>query len=502
MKIFSKEQLAQIDRQTIAEENIPETELMERASRALADWLVTYYPPDSMVAVVAGPGNNGGDALAVARILSGLGYAADIFLPALSIRRSEASQSNLERLLDGGIVRINELKEHDDFPALNGYSFILDGLYGTGLARPLEGFAARVIDWMNASGAEIVSIDLPSGLMCDENRYNTGAIVRATYTLTLEFPKLSLFFRENEPFFGNWEIIPFGLSQKAVAETKTDIFYIDQETAASILKRRKVFSHKGIYGHGLLISGSRGKLGAAQLGARGALRSGLGLLTVHLPESAGIMLNISLPEAMTTLDKGKDFITELPELAKYSAVAAGPGMGIEEKTQFVISQIIDHVAIPLVLDADALNILSMHPEWLKKIPAQTILTPHPVEFDRLSGIVMKTEEERFFVAREFAGSYGVIVILKGANTRIFFPDGTICFNSTGNPGMATAGSGDVLTGILLGLLCQGYLPREAALLGVFLHGRSADLRVETTSEESLIASEIADYLGEAFASIK
>jgi NAD(P)H-hydrate epimerase len=183
-------------------------------------------------------------------------------------------------------------------------------------------------------------------------------------------------------------------------------------------------------------------------------------------------------------------------------VAAGPGLGTEEQTQLAVSQLIDRSSVPLVLDADALNILALHPEWLKKVPGQTILTPHPVEFDRLSGIVMKTDEERFFVAREFAGSYGVIVILKGAFTRIFFPDGTVCFNSTGNPGMATGGSGDVLTGILLGLLCQGYSPREAALLGVFLHGRSADLRVETSSEESLVASEIADYLGEAFASIK
>jgi ADP-dependent NAD(P)H-hydrate dehydratase / NAD(P)H-hydrate epimerase len=502
MKIFSKEQLALIDRQTIAEENIPETELMERASRALADWIVTYYSPASRVAVVAGPGNNGGDALAVARMLAGLGYAIDVFLPELSKRRSDASQVNMERLREDGNVRITELAGPEDFPELNGYHFILDGLYGSGLSRPLEGFAAATINWMNASGTEIVSIDLPSGLMCDENRYNQGAIVRATYTLTLEFPKLSLFFRENEPFFGNWEIVPFGLSQKAVDETKTGIFYLDQSTVSAILKRRKVFSHKGSYGHGLLIAGSQGKYGAAQLAARGALRAGLGLLTVHLPESAGNMLNITLPEAMTTLDKGKNYITELPELKKYTAIAAGPGLGIESETQSVVIQLIDDSTVPLVLDADALNILSIHPEWLKKLAAKTILTPHPVEFDRLSGIVMKTEEERFFMAREFAGSYGVILILKGAFTRIFFPDGTICFNSTGNPGMATGGSGDVLTGILLGLLCQGYSLREAALLGVFLHGRSADLRVETSSEESLIAGEIADYLGEAFASIK
>lgn len=502
MKIFSKEQLAQIDRRTIEEENIPETELMERASLALAGRIETYYPPSSKVAVVAGPGNNGGDALAVARILSGHYYTVDVYLPELGGTRTIASQIYLDRLRDGGKVRITELREQVDFPGLAEYDFILDGLYGSGLSRPLAGFAATVIGWINGSGKEVLSIDLPSGLMCDENRYNQGAILRATRTLTLEFPKLSLFFRENEPFFGNWTIVPFGLSPKAAEETATSMFFLDQESAAALLKHRKTFSHKGSYGHGLLIAGSKGKYGAAHLAARGSLRAGLGLLTVHLPESAGIMLGTALPEAMTSIDNGIGCVTELPELLRYSAIAAGPGIGMELQTQNVIGQLIEQSTVPTVLDADALNILAIHPEWLRKISTSTILTPHPVEFDRLSGIVVKTEEERFFMAREFAASYGVILVLKGAYTRIFFPEGTVSFNSTGNPGMATAGSGDVLTGILLGLLGQGYTPREAVLLGVFLHGRSADLRVKASSEESLIASEIADFLGEAFASIK
>ena len=348
----------------------------------------------------------------------------------------------------------------------------------------------------------MVAIDLPSGLLCDENLYNFGSIIRATYTLTLQFPKLSLFFRENEPYFGNWEVISIGLSEKAIDETKTNLFFLDQESVSPILKRRKIFSHKGSYGHGLLLSGSKGKFGAAQLAAKGALRAGLGLLTTHLPESAGLILQIAVPESMISLDPGKDFITELPDLTKYTALAAGPGIGTKIETHDVVRQLIEQSNVSLVLDADALNILAENPAWLKKLSPDTILTPHPVEFDRLSGIVMKTEEERFVMAEEFVRSYGVILILKGAYTRLFFPDGTVCFNSTGNPGMATGGSGDVLTGILLGLLCQGYSTREAALLGVFLHGRSADLRVESSSEESLIASEIADYLGDAFASLK
>ncbi len=502
MKIFSREQLALIDQQTIMEEPVSEIDLMERASKALADWLVTYYAPSTKIAVFAGPGNNGGDALAVARMLAGLRFPVDLYLPALGRKRSEASLINLERVKQMETVPVFELDNRIGFSDLKQYNLLIDGLFGYGLNRPLEGFAGEVIDWINRSGVEIVSIDLPSGLLCEENRYNNGAIIRATYTLTLEFPKLSLFFRENEPFFGNWELVPFGLSEKAIHETKTNLFFLDQESVSPILKRRKIFSHKGSYGHGLLLSGSKGKFGAAQLAARGALRAGLGLLTTHLPEKGSNILQMALPENMTSVDPGKDFISELPDLSKYSAVAAGPGIGTNLVTKEVVRQLILQAKVPLVMDADALNILAENPAWLKKLPPNTILTPHPIEFDRLSGIVMKTEEERFSMAGEFACSYGVVLVLKGAYTRIFFPDGTVCFNSTGNPGMATGGSGDVLTGILLGLLCQGYSTREAALLGVFLHGRSADLRAESSSEESLIASEIADYLGDAFASLK
>ena len=502
MKIFSREQLAQIDRQTILDEPISEIDLMERASKALAEWLTACYPVYTRVAVMAGAGNNGGDALAVARMMAEQNYPVTVFLPDLSRQRSEASRINLERLQDQSLVTIVELNDRIIFPSLDKFNLLLDGLYGCGLNRPLEGFVSRVIDWMNHSGVEIVSIDLPSGLFCDGNGSNFGFMVRATHTLTLEFPKLSMFFRENERFFGSWEIIPFGTSARAVKETMTNLYFTDEKFVASILKKRTIFSHKGSCGHGLLISGSRGKYGAAQLAAKGALRAGLGLLTVHMPESAGIMLQIALPEAMSILDRNKEYITELPDLKKYTAIAAGPGIGVEAATRDVIRQLIEQTKVPLVLDADALNILAENPAWLKELGPNTILTPHPVEFDRLSGIVSRTEEDRFLMAEQFVNSYGVVLILKGAYTRLFFPDGTIFFNCTGNPGMATAGSGDVLTGILLGLLCQGYTPKEAALLGVFLHGRSADLRVQSTSQESLLASEIADYLGDAFASLK
>ena len=502
MKIFSKEQLAQIDRQTRYLEPISEIDLMERASGALADWICGNYPVTSRIAVFAGPGNNGGDALAVARLLAGSGFSICVYLPELGSRRSESSLINLERIKKETEISVFELSEAADFPELKEFDLVLDGLYGAGLNRSLTGFACSVIDIINSSGVEVVAIDLPSGLQCDENIQNLGSIIQATFTLTLGFPKLALLFAENEPYFGKWVVIPFGLSELAICEMQTNYQLLDLDQAAKMLKKRKIFAHKGNCGHGLLLSGSKGKIGAAQLGARGALRAGAGLVTVHVPQSAGSMLQIALPEAMSSFDKEEDRLTELPELKKYNAIAAGPGIGTAKQTQAVILELIEKTNVPLVLDADALNILAENPGWIKLLPADTILTPHPAEFDRLSGLVSKTEEERFRIAEQFSASYGIILILKGAFTRIIFPDGTVWFNGTGNPGMATAGSGDVLTGILLGLLCQGYTPRETALLGVFLHGLSADLRVKSSSEESLIAGEIADYLGDAFSALK
>ena len=502
MKIFSREQISYIDRQTKILEPILEIDLMERASKALAEWLIAHYPVSSKIAVIAGTGNNGGDALAVARLLLKINMDVDVYLPEFVGRRSDANEINLSRLEDLVIGPMIKLIELNELPNLSGYDLLIDGLYGSGLNRPLEGFACTVIDWMNQSGVLTVSIDLPSGLMCDENIENYGSIVRATQTLTLGSPKLALFFSENHQWFGNWEVVQFGLSERAIEEAKTNYFFLDQQHACSLLKKRKMFAHKGSYGHGLLLAGSRGKIGAALLAARGALRAGLGLLTIHLPISAGSLVQISLPEAMSSFDFGEEYLTQIPDLSRYSALAAGPGIGTNILTQEAVNQLIHKARVPLVLDADALNILAENPLWIRQLPENAILTPHPVEFDRLSGIVVKTEEERLQMAIHFAYSYRVILVLKGAFTRIIFPDGTVWFNSTGNPGMATARSGDVLTGIILGLLCQGYTSGDAAKLGVFLHGRSADLIVNDSSQESLIASDIADYLGNAYASLK
>lgn len=502
MKIFSAKQIASIDRQTILRESLTDAGLMERAATALTAWLSENFPQSTHIAIVAGMGNNGGDALVIARLLHQLSYPVELFLPELGSDRTASNQVNLERLMDISALTVHPMYQGSSFPDLTPFDLVVEGLYGSGMNRPLTGFAKEVVAWINQAQLPVVSIDLPSGLFCGQNQYNGGAIVRAKYTLTLEFPKLALFFAENEKYFGRWVVVPFGLNRQVVDETETPYHYLDQEEVSGLVKVRSKFSHKGSFGHGLLLAGSKGMGGAAHLAGRGGLRAGAGLVTVHLPGVAALPLQIGLPEVITSIDPEQDFISVLPDLAKYRAIAAGPGMGTHPATGEVLKQLIAEAKVPLVLDADALNMLASDPHVLKKLHPETILTPHPAEFDRLSGIVCRSEEERFGIAEQFVSSYGIILILKGAYTRIFMPDGSVWFNSTGNPGMATAGSGDVLTGILLGLLSQGYSPADAARLGVFLHGRAADLKVNGSSQESLLSSEIADQMGEAFASLK
>ncbi|MCE1200139.1 MAG: NAD(P)H-hydrate dehydratase [Marinilabiliales bacterium] len=502
MKVFRREQLAALDRFTIEREPVAEIDLMERASMALADWLLSHRPVPCRIAFFAGMGNNGGDAMAVARMVAAKGYSAELFLPLISGKRTEASQINLDRIFDQGRVPVTTLSPGDTLPDLSGFDFLVDGLWGSGLNRPVTGFAAGIIEAMNGSGREIISIDLPSGLYCDENNARAGAVVCATHTLTLELPKLALFFAENERYFGRWHILPFGLHAASLAEMVTPFRYFDSHDARSLLKSRSLFAHKGSFGQALLLAGSKGKYGAALLAARAVLRSGAGLLTVHLPGEGVAALNVSLPEAMTSADNERDHLSLLPDITPFSGVAIGPGIGKDPSTLRLLVQLIREIRKPLVVDADGLNLLAEHPELLSELPAQTILTPHPGEFDRLAGLTSQNEEERLGVAITFATSYHIILVLKGAFTRVIFPDGSVSFNSTGNPGMATGGTGDVLTGIILGLLAQGYLPHDATRLGVFLHGLSADLQVASGSMESLLAGEIADGLVLAFAALK
>ena len=502
MKIFTTSQIADLDQYTIENEPISSIDLMERASRKFFDRFISTFYNIDRISVFAGPGNNGGDALAIARMLITVNYKVDVFIPDFGKTPSECFTINLNRLKEVADNSQIKIVYFQIFPTISDYQIIIDGLYGSGLSRPLSGFAADLVRHINHSGIPIVSIDIPSGLMGEDNTNNDpSAIIRASTTYTFQFPKLSFFFKENEEFTGKWEILPIGLHPEGIEQKSTCWYYSDAKTVAGILKPRGTFSHKGTYGHALLVAGSYGKMGAAVLAAKSCLRSGVGLLTVHLPQSGNQIIQTVVPEAMVSIDQSDNLVSDITLNVAFKAVGIGPGLGQAHGTVNALRKLLETYKSPMVIDADALNILSSNPEMLSLISENSILTPHPIEFDRFAG-VSGSGFERLQNAMNFAKKHHLILILKGAYTAIVFPDGNCWFNSTGNPGMATGGSGDVLTGILTGLLAQGYTPGETAILGVYLHGLAGDFAVHSSSMESIVAGDLAENLGKAFTCLK
>ena len=384
-------------------------------------------------------------------------------------------------------------------PKLESQNIVIDGIFGSGLNRPLDGGFAKIVDYINQSEATVVSIDIPSGLFGEDNKANNPQyIIQADLTLTFEFPKLSFLLPENAVYVGEWKELPIGLHPDALLKTKTPYCLITDESIASLISDRERFAHKGDFGHALLVAGSAGKMGAAVLAAKGCLRSGAGLLTVHLPGRGEVIMQTALPEAMIDMDRNPDYVTEIAEISKYDAIGIGPGIGKADKTTELLKCILESSgAKPLVIDADALNIIAENNEMLHHLPEGTILTPHPGEFDRMAGSCEATYEQ-IQKARSIASEQKICLILKGAYTAVCTPSGKVFFNTSGNPGMATAGSGDVLTGILLGLLSQGYRPEEASVIGVYLHGIAGNLAATNLSEESMIAGDIIQMLGKSF----
>lgn len=499
MKVLSALQIRQADAYTIAEEQITPDALMERAAQAFVTWFHNKFStPAGRILICCGPGNNGGDGLAIARLLSGKGHDITVWIVAASDRFSPDFRLNQERL-PGGVV-VKAIAAQADIRPATGQDFILDALFGTGLSRPVSGLYAAVIEQMNASPATRIAIDIPSGLFTDAPSPAGAPIVRAQYTLSFELPKLAFLLPQNGAFVGTWYVAPIGLSQAFLAKTATDQVIIDPDLIAGLLKPRLKFSHKGTYGHALLLAGSYGKMGAAVLAARACLRSGVGLLTVHCPGAGYNILQTSVPEAMTLTDAGERHLTRLPDLKPYQAIGAGPGLGKAPATRQLIRDLIQSAPAPLVFDADALNLIA-EAGWLPALPAQTILTPHPKEFERLAG---KADHDfhRLEQLRQLCRAHQCYIVLKGSHTCIGTPEGTLYFNSTGNPGMATGGTGDVLTGIITGLVAQQYTALEACLLGVYIHGLAGDLAKADQGEVALIASDVIQHLGAAFEQAK
>jgi NAD(P)H-hydrate epimerase len=502
MKIYTSGQVRQIDSYTIDNEPIKSIDLMERAAVQISSWIMEMFANSQPFLFLVGPGNNGGDGLAVARMLRDRNYMVEILLVRISDKLSTDARINLERLQEIPGLPIRELAAGDPFPAVDPKTILVDALFGSGLSRPAGGLAKDVITWANALPNLRIAIDIPSGLFGEDNSENDpDAILQADFTLALQTPSLSFFFAENQDYVGNWEVLPIGLHPDILEELESPWHYLEVGFIADLLKPRNKFSHKGTFGHCLLIAGCDGMMGAAVLAAKACLRAGTGLVTGHVPRFGYRILQSTVPEALISIDESDIIFTGVHGLEAFSAVAAGPGLGGKPNTGRAILDLIRSVRVPLVLDADGLNLLSEHPEWMEELPRDTILTPHPREFERLAGKAGNAQT-RVKMQVEYAIHHGVYVVLKGAHTSVAGPDGTCWFNTTGNPGMATAGSGDVLTGIILSLLGQGYHPRDAALLGVYLHGLAGDLALEAFSEESLIAGDIIDSLGFAFQYVK
>ena len=449
MKIFPTSGIRQLDAYTIEHEPIASIDLMERAARALADAIMEQWPDtDTPFTVFAGPGNNGGDALAVARLMAEQGYRLEVFLFNPQGKLSEDCAVNRERLLQVEGITFHEISTQFAPPTLTADHVVVDGLFGSGLNKPLSGGFAAVVKYINASPAHVVAIDVPSGLMGEDNTYNIAAhIVRADLTLSLQLPKLAFLFAENEAYVGEWRLLDIGLSEEAIEEAETDFELADDDEVPSLLRPCGRFAHKGNFGRALLIAGSQGMAGASILSARGCLRSGVGLLTVHVPFCNNFMVQSSVPEAMTELDYNETRFSEPTDTDDYQAIGIGPGLGRDPQT----------------------------------------------ELERLVG-KCQNSYERLTKARELAKNVGVHIVLKGAYTAVISPSGQCWFNTTGNPGMATGGSGDVLTGVLVALLAQGYDTWTAARLGVYVHGLAGDIAARKQGRTGMTAGDIATCL--------
>jgi ADP-dependent NAD(P)H-hydrate dehydratase / NAD(P)H-hydrate epimerase len=500
MKILSVEQIREADSYTIKNEPITDIDLMERASTACASWIAENVPGKKKIKVFCGTGNNGGDGMAIARILKSKGYITEAYLAGDPLKMSASCKINYDCLVASEESKPLILSDAGALPSIDdGNDVIIDALFGSGLTREITGFQSIIINHINQSKALIISIDMPSGLFCDSTvtAIRNPSVIHADYTLTFAPPKLALFFPENDTFAGNWKLLDIGIMKDYLDSVETKYFYPEEDDFRKILRPRGKFTHKGNYGHALLICGSLGKMGAAVLSARACLRSGPGLVTVHIPRSGNCILQTAVPEAMLDLDEDPDVFSNVPDLNKYSSIAIGPGTGTDTRTQQALKLLIQNSGSPLIFDADAINILGENKTWLSFVPKQSIYTPHPKEFERLAGKSVN-DYDRNQKQREFSVKYGVYVILKGAYTAVTTPEGLCYFNPTGNPGMATGGSGDVLTGIIAGLKAQGYSSLESSLLGVYLHGLAGDQAAGKKGFESLIASDITDHLGTSF----
>jgi len=501
LKILNALQLQEVDQYTILKEPIPSIDLMERAA---SKWLEQFkaifqhHITNRPIVIISGSGNNGGDGLVLARLLLAEGKDARVFYIQLGENKSKDFETNENRLAELNVA-LKQIVDHTDFPEISDDTIVIDAIFGTGLNRPTEGLSKDLISFINQSPKfSLCSVDIPSGLFLEDNSENEmEGIIRANFTITFQLPKMAFLLPENEKYVGVWSLVDIGLSQQGIFQQETNKYFITSKSVRAIRKPRSKFGHKGTYGHALILAGSKGMIGAAVLAAKACVKSGCGLTSVWAPSRAEHVIQSQVPEALFLADVHSDFVTSIPKVFPYKAIGVGPGIGQEVQTANALKLLIQNAAVPMIFDADALNILAENPTWLAFLPKGSVLTPHPGEFERLT---KKTKHsfERFQLQQEFSRKHQVHIILKGAYTSISTPDGKLFFNSTGNSGMATGGSGDVLTGIITGLIASGYKTLEACIFAVFIHGSAGDIALTRESIESLSAVSILENLGKAF----
>ncbi len=497
MKILTTTQIREADDYTIRHEPISSINLMERAATKVVNCLETYLGKYSYetIEIFCGMGNNGGDGLVIARLLFLKGYPVKIYILKHRQEASADFTTNLQRLVALGIP-FSWINRIDDFPVLPENSICIDALLGSGLSQVLKGLLADLVQHLNQQTALKIAIDVPTGLFTEANSYPLQHVFRADYTLTFEVPKLAFYYDLHQSIVGEIVVLPIGLHLDCLTHIPTNYFTLTLTVIQKIVKKRAKTAHKGTFGHALLVAGSYGKVGAAVLAATACLRAGVGLLTVYAPQCAYNILQTAVPEAMTLTDSHEKIIRKFPSPTSWQAIGLGCGWGTDPQTAAAFQEFLQECQQPLVIDADALNILAQNPDWLALVPQNSILTPHPKEFARLFG-EFASPYLRHQAQIEFSRKYQIYIVYKGHHTLITTPDGQSFFNTTGNAGMATAGSGDVLTGIITSLLAQGYSPQEASLLGVYWHGLAGDMAAQRHSQVALIARDIIENLGNA-----
>ena len=496
MKILTADQLSEGDKITIKKQEITSEELMERAATLVFNEINNRLQGAPIpIKIFCGIGNNGGDGLVIARHLIQHGYHVVVYVVNYSDKRSDDFLANYEKLKNVTNDWPQLIKSEDNFPEINIGDFIIDAMFGIGLNRTIEGWVVSLVELINKSQAFTLAIDMPSGLFTDKIPAENSAVIEANFTLSFQAPKLVFFLPDTMDYVGDLQVLDIGLDKEYLLKVKSGNHLIGEEEAVSLYKPRKANSHKGDYGHTFIVGGSYGKIGSVMLTATAALRTGSGLCSLYIPKCGYHAIQTGLPEAMVVTDTENELLSEYPEDFKADVVCFGMGAGTAAKTVKAFEDLLNKVNAPVVIDADGLNILSKNKELLKLLPENSVLTPHPGELKRLVG-EWNDDFHKLELVRSFSKKYKVIIVIKGAHTFVIDHD-DIYVNNSGNPGMATAGSGDVLSGVITSLIGQSYEPVTAAVLGVFLHGKAGDLAASDLGYESVLAGDIAGNIGKA-----